>query len=172
MATATKEKTLADLFQHGLRDIYYAEKKILRALPKMIKAAQDSQLRDVLTQHREETQGQVAILEEVFEMLGQRAKTEKCDAIDGINEESETLLSDFGGSPAGDAAIVFSAQAVEHYEITRYGSLIAFATALGHDDAAARLGEILEQEKNADQLLSQCAETGVNAAAQGMQAAA
>lgn len=171
MATA-KEKTLADLFQHGLRDMYYAEKKILRSFPKMLRAVEDPALKEALTLHKEETQGQIAMLEEVFEMLGVRAKTEKCDAIDGILEESETLLADFGGTPAGDAAIIFSTQAVEHYEITRYGSLHTFARALGHNDAADRLSQILEQEKKTDVLMTELAEQRVNAAAEGMQAAA
>jgi ferritin-like metal-binding protein YciE len=148
-----------------------AEPHVVRALPKMIRAAHDPALKDALTAHCEETQGHITTLEEVFEMLSLRAKGEKCDAIDGILDEGESLLADFGGSAAGDAAIIFSAQAVEHYEITRYGSLQAFARALGHADAADRLGATLAQEKAADTLMSKRAKARVNAAAEGMVAA-
>jgi ferritin-like metal-binding protein YciE len=162
---ASNVKGLGGLFEHGLKDMYYAEKKILRSLPKMIKAAQDPKLKQALDSHREETMGHVEALESVFEMLGKRAKTEKCDAIDGILEEASSLLEDFGGSETADAAIVFSAQAVEHYEITRYGSLVAFAKALGLSDAAAELKRVLDQEYAADKALSAMAETGINRAA-------
>jgi ferritin-like metal-binding protein YciE len=163
--SAATTKGLHDLFEHGLKDMYYAEKKILRALPKMIKAAHDATLKQALDSHREETMGHVEALENVFEMLGKRAKTEKCDAIDGILEEAAGLLEDFGGSETSDAAIVFSAQAVEHYEITCYGSLVAFAKALGLPDAAAELKRVLDQEYAADKALSAMAETGINRAA-------
>jgi ferritin-like metal-binding protein YciE len=158
-------KGLADLFEHGLKDIYYAEKKILRSLPKMIKAAQDSGLKRTLEAHRDETMTHVDTLEKVFDMIGKRAKAEKCDAIDGILEEATGLLEDFGGSETSDAAIVFSAQAVEHYEITRYGSLVAFAKALGLKDAATELQRVLDQEYAADKALSGMAESGINRAA-------
>lgn len=164
--TKTPTKTLADLFEHALGDIYYAEKKIHKTLPKLIKAAQDPRLKEGLTKHRDETQAHVTKLESVFKMLGKKAKAEKCDAIDGILDESAGLLDDFGGTPAGDAAIIFSSQAVEHYEITRYGSMHAFALALGHKDAAAVLDSILEQEKQADSDLSALAESRVNHAAE------
>lgn len=158
-------KGLDQLFEHGLKDMYYAEKKILRSLPKMIKAAEDPKLKAALEGHREETAGQIETLESVFEMIGKRARTEKCDAIDGILEEATSLLEDFGGSPTNDAAIVFSAQAVEHYEITRYGSLVAFAKALGLKDAATALQGVLDQEFAADKSLSAMAESGINRAA-------
>lgn len=158
-------KGLDQLFEHGLKDMYYAEKKILRSLPKMIKAAEDPKLKAALEAHREETAGQIETLESVFEMIGKRAKTEKCDAIDGILEEATGLMEDFGGSQSGDAAIVFSAQAVEHYEISRYGSLVAFAKALGLKDAAAALKGVLDQEYAADKSLSAMAESGINRAA-------
>lgn len=160
-----KGKGLDALFEHGLKDMYYAEKKILRSLPKMIKAAEDPALKQALEKHREETTGQIEVLEQVFDMIGKRAKAEKCDAIDGILEEATSLLEDFGSSRTGDAAIVFSAQAVEHYEITRYGSLVAFATALGMTDAARALKTILDQEYAADKALSGMAEGGINRAA-------
>lgn len=158
-------KGLGDLFEHGLKDMYYAEKKILRALPKMIKAAQDPALKQALESHRDETMTHVETLETVFDMIGKRAKAEKCDAIDGILEEATGLLEDFGGSETSDAAIVYSAQAVEHYEITRYGSLVAFAKALGLKDAATSLKQVLDQEYAADKALSGMAETGINRAA-------
>jgi ferritin-like metal-binding protein YciE len=156
---------LSDLLEHALKDMYYAEKKIYKSLPKMIKAAQDPALKDGLSAHREETAQQIEWLEEAFATLGIRAKAEKCDAIDGILEESTSLLDDFKGSAAMDAAIIFSAQAVEHYEITRYGSMHAYAKVLGHTDAAGLLEKILQQEKAADITLSKLAESSVNAAA-------
>jgi ferritin-like metal-binding protein YciE len=165
-ANGADEMGLDDLFEHGLKDIYYAEKKIYKALPKMIKAAEDAKLKDGLTNHREETAGQIEKLEQIFELLGKRAKGEKCDAIDGILEEGDGLLEDFGGTKAGDAAIIFSCQAVEHYEITRYGSMHTYAMALGMDDAAGLLADILAQEKKADHDLTEVAEGRVNHAAQ------
>ncbi len=164
-ASDATAKGLADLFEHGLKDMYYAEKKILRSLPKMMKAAQDPSLKQALESHRDETMTHVDTLETVFDMIGKRPKAEKCDAIDGILEEATGLLEDFGGSETSDAAIVFSAQAVEHYEITRYGSLVAFAKALGMNEAATELKRVLDQEYAADKALSAMAETGINRAA-------
>lgn len=163
---------LSDLLQHGLKDIYYAEKKIYKSLPKMIKAAEDVDLKEGLTDHREETADQIAKLEEIFELMGMRAKAEKCDAIDGILEEGNGILEDFGGTPAGDAAIIFSCQAVEHYEITRYGGMHAFAMALGLKEVASLLQEILAQEKGADKKLSVLATARVNYAAKSHDARA
>ena len=156
---------LAALFEHALKDMYYAEKKIYKALPKMIKAAADPALKDALKMHRDETVGQIDILEQVFDNIGKRAKAEKCDAIDGILDEGNGLLEDFGKTGAGDAAIVFSCQAVEHYEITRYGSMVAFANALGNVEAAEMISRILAQEHSADEKLSQMAESHINQAA-------
>ncbi len=166
--TATSEPRmmdLSDLLEHAMKDMYYAEKKIYKSLPKMIKAAQDPALKEGLTAHRDETAQQIEILEEIFTTLGKRAKAEKCDAIDGILEESTSLLEDFKGSTAIDAAIIFSAQAVEHYEITRYGSMQAYAKVLGLSEVAGMLGQILKQEQAADKTLSSLAEGSVNAAA-------
>lgn len=163
--SAKDDKSLSDLFEHALGDIYYAEKKIYKSLPKMIKAADHPELVQALTSHREETAGQIEKLEAIFELLGKRAKAEKCDAIDGILEESESLLEDFGSSVAADAAIIFSCQAIEHYEITRYGSMRAFADALGMDEAKQHIDDILAQEKAADASLTELAEDSVNAAA-------
>nr|WP_228461912.1 ferritin-like domain-containing protein [Paracoccus liaowanqingii] len=156
---------MADLFEHALADIYYAEKKIYKSLPKMIKAADHPDLIAALTQHREETADQIEKLEQIFALLDQRPRAEKCDAIDGILEEGDGLLEDFGDSMAADAAIIFSCQAVEHYEITRYGSMAAFADALGMDEAKALLDEILAQESATDTKLSALAEDSVNDAA-------
>jgi ferritin-like metal-binding protein YciE len=158
-------KGLSDLFEHGLKDMYYAEKKILRSLPKMIKAAQDPGLKQALESHRDETMTHVDTLETVFDMIGKRAKAEKCDAIDGILEEAAGLLEDFGGSETSDAAIVFSAQAVEHYEISRYGSMHAYAVQLGMTEAADLIKGILDQEYAADKSLTALAEGQLNAKA-------
>ena len=159
------QKGLADLLEHGLKDMYYAERKIYRSLPKMIKAAEDPALVEALSSHREETQGHIETLEAVFELLGVRAKAEKCDAIDGILTEAESILEDFGGTMAGDAAIIFSAQAVEHYEIARYSAMIGFADALGLDDVHQKLQATLDQENSAQSKLTEMAEGSVNAAA-------
>jgi len=161
------EKTLADLFEHALKDIYYAEKKIYKTLPTMIKAAHDPILREGLSSHRDETATQIERLAHIFELLGKRAKAEKCDAIDGILEESGGLLEDFGNTRTGDAAIIFSCQAVEHYEITRYGSMHTYATELRMSEIADLLKQTLDEEKAADQKLSQVAISRVNYAAEG-----
>lgn len=162
---ASEEKGLLDLLEHAMRDIYYAERKIYRSLPKMIKAADDEGLKEALSNHRDETQGQIETLEEVFELMGLRAKGEKCDAIDGILEEADGILEDFGGTVAGDAAIIFSARAVEHYEICRYHAMAGFADALGLDEVHAKFQSILDQETAADSKLTALAEDSVNEAA-------
>lgn len=164
-AAASEEKGLMDLFEHALRDMYYAERKIYRSLPKMIKAADDEALSEALSNHRDETQGQIETLEEIFGLLHLRAKGEKCDAIDGILEEAEGILEDFGGTLAGDAAIIFSARAVEHYEICRYHAMIGFADALGLDEVQTKLQSIYDQEAASDTLLTSLAEDSVNEAA-------
>lgn len=156
------EKTLADLLEHGMKDMLYAERKIYKALPKMIRAAEDETLRAGLEQHREETQQQIEMLQEAFEHLGKRARGERCDAIEGILEEGDSLLEDFGDTVSGDAAIIFSCQAVEHYEIARYGSLRAYAEALGHAEIAALMQQILDQETAANDKLSQVATDSAN----------
>lgn len=161
----TRIMDLSDLLDHALKDMYYAEKKIYKSLPKMIRAAQDPALKEGLSAHRDETAQQIEMLEEIFTALGKRAKAEKCDAIDGILDESASLLEDFKGSAVIDATIIFSAQAVEHYEITRYGSMQAYAKVLGHSEVAKMLGQILNQEKTADETLTELAQNSVNAAA-------
>lgn len=162
---ASEEKGLIDLLEHALRDMYYAEKKIYRALPKMVKTAEDESLAQALTEHREETQSHIEALETAFEAMGLRAKGEKCDAIDGILEEAEGILEDFGGTLAGDAAIIFSARAVEHYEICRYSAMVGFADALGLSEVHAALSKVLEQEQAADDKMRELAEGSINEAA-------
>ncbi len=162
----SSEKRLDDLFEHALKDIYYAEKKILKALPKMIKAANDSELKDGLENHRMETEGHVDKLEQVFGILGKTPKAVKCVAIEGILSEADEVLEDFGGTKVCDAAIIFSGQAVEHYEITRYGNMHAWATSLGMDEVAEIIESILMEEKAADEKLTDLAERRINFAAE------
>jgi ferritin-like metal-binding protein YciE len=159
---ATKEKTLEDLFLHTLKDIFYAEKQILKALPKMAKNAESEELRQAFETHRLETEGQIERLEKVFELLGKPARGVACEAINGIIEEGKEVMEDFADSEALDAGILAAAQAVEHYEITRYGSLKTWAAELGMSDAAKLLDQNLQEEKKTDKLLTQLAEARVN----------
>ena len=159
---ATKAKNLNDLFLSQLKDIYHAEKQILRALPKMAKATGTDELRKALETHRDETLGQVERLEQIFEMLGKPARGEPCEAIQGILEEGKEVMEEAESGAVCDAGIVASAQAVEHYEIARYGTLKAWARQLGLDDAVKLIEQTLEEEKHADQLLTQVAEKAVN----------
>jgi len=138
---APKEKTLDDLFLDTLRDIYYAEKKILRTLPKMAKAAQSADLKAAFEKHKGETEVHVERLQQVFELMGKRAQGKTCDAIEGIVAEGEEIIDEFKGMPALDAGLISSAQAVEHYEITRYGTLKRWAEVLGMADAAKLLAQ-------------------------------
>ncbi|ESY27950.1 ferritin-like domain-containing protein [Mesorhizobium sp. LNJC391B00] len=166
MPTAKKangnNKDLEDLFLDGLKDIYYAEKKILKALPKMAKGASEEQVSAAFEKHLAETEGQVERLEEVFEILGAAARGKTCPAIDGILEEGSEILQEYKGSASLDAGLVGAAQAVEHYEIARYGTLIAWATTLGKDDVVALLNATLEEEKATDEALTALGEAGVN----------
>ena len=155
-------KSLEDLFNHALKDIYYAEHQILKTLPTLIDNATEPQLKKGLKQHLKETEGQVARLDKVFEMLGQDPKGTRCPAIDGILSEGDSLLGEVEGRSVTNAAIVFSAQAVEHYEITRYGSLIAWATEMGRDDLVRPLEANLREEKAADRKLTEVAEARIN----------
>jgi ferritin-like metal-binding protein YciE len=161
-----KDKTLNDLFHDTLKDIYYAEKKILTALPKMAKAAQSEELQAAFEKHEGETEGQVDRLEKVFELIDQPAKGKTCDAINGIVEESKEIMKEFRGSAALDAGLLAAAQAVEHYEISRYGTLKTWATKLGLDEAASLLEETLQEEKKTDEALTELAESAVNQEAQ------
>src|SRR6476619_1252623 len=138
---AKKQKTLDDLFHETLKDIYYAEKKILTALPKMAKAAQSEELQAAFEKHEGETEGQVERLEKVFALIEQPAKGKTCDAINGIVEEGKEIMKEFRGSAALDAGLLAAAQAVEHYEISRYGTLKTWAKELGLDEALTELAE-------------------------------
>jgi ferritin-like metal-binding protein YciE len=155
-------RTMEDLFIDTLKDIYYAEKHILKALPGMVKKAGDKKLKEALETHRKETGGQVDRLEQVFELMQVPARGKKCDAIEGIIAEAKSHMEEIEDPEVLDAGMIGSAQAVEHYEITRYGTLIAWAKQLGRDDAIKLLEANLEEEKNADQLLSKIAEAVVN----------
>jgi ferritin-like metal-binding protein YciE len=163
MGLFTKDiKTLDDLFVHQLQDIYYAEKQILKALPDMIGKATDRQLRQGFEMHMGETKGHVMRLEEVFRMHGKEPKGATCPAIDGIIEEANEVAGDVADKEVLDAALIAAAQAVEHYEITRYGTLVAWATQLGRKDCAAVLQKNLDEEKVADKTLTKIAESKVN----------
>ena len=155
-------KSLEDLFLHHLKDVYYAEKQIQKALPKMAKKTDSDKLQKAFDDHLKETEGQVERLEQVFEIFGQKAKGETCPAIEGIIKEGEEGIKDSKDPDVRDAAMIADAQAVEHYEITRYGTLIAWAKQLGKNDAAKLLQETLDQEYKADQLLSKLAEGQLN----------
>lgn len=161
---------LESLFVDGLKDIYYAEKKILKTLPKMAKAAQSDEVSAAFEKHRTETEGQVERLEQVFEILGKAARGKTCPAIDGIIEEGSEILEEYKDDPAIDAGLVAAAQAVEHYEIARYGTLIAWAEQLGLKDALPLLRETLKEESATDETLTKLGESGVNERA--LQAAA
>lgn len=155
-------KTMDDLFVHTLQDIYYAENQILKSLPEMIEKSSDRELSAGLKKHLEETQNHVVRLEQVFKLHGAQPKGVDCPAIDGIIEEAEELAGEVDDKEVLDAAIIAAAQAVEHYEITRYGTLVAWAHQLGRDDCAAILQKTLDEEKSADKKLTTIAESKVN----------
>lgn len=158
-------KSMDDLFLHGLQDIYTAEKRILQSLPTMAKSVGTSELKKALEHHKNETQQHVQRLEEVFKMIGQKPKGVECKAIEGIIGEAQEELKEIEGKAVCDAAIIASAQAVEHYEISRYGTLTAWAKELGHNDAANLLHQTLEEEKRTDEKLTKMAKEKVNKAA-------
>jgi ferritin-like metal-binding protein YciE len=155
-------KTLDDLFLDTLKDIYFAEKQILRALPKMARAAQSEEGKAGFLQHRDETQGQIERLEQVFELLGKPARGKTCEAIQGIIAEGDEIMEEFKGSAALDAGLISSAQAVEHYEIARYGTLIAWANQLGLKGAVPLLKANLAEEEATDKKLTQLAQAQAN----------
>jgi len=160
-------KSFDDLFLLTLKDVYYAERQILKALPKMARAAQNDQLKQSFLKHRDQTQGQVERLQQVFESIGKRAQGQTCEAIQGLIEETEELLDEAKeAGPVRDAGLIGCAQAVEHYEIARYGTLVAWAKACGHKDAVGLLEATLEEEKETDILLTKMAEGIVNPEAQ------
>jgi ferritin-like metal-binding protein YciE len=160
-----QEKTLEDLFLDTLKDIYFAEKQILKALPKMAKAAEDSQLKAGFEEHREQTEGHVERLEQIFEMLGQTPRGKTCEAILGIIEEGKTIMDDYKGTAALDAGLISAAQAVEHYEMARYGTLKAWAKQLGRNDAVKLLEATYREESETDKKLTQIATANDNAKA-------
>ena len=153
---AKEPKQLDELFHDTLKDIYFAEKKILATLPKMAKAAQSEELKAAFEKHMGETEGQIERLEQVFAAIDKKPQGKTCAAIVGITEEGAEIMEEYKGSPALDA------QAVEHYEISRYGTLIAWAEELGHDDVVSLLQETLEQEEATDEALTEIAKTAIN----------
>lgn len=157
-----QEKTLDDLFLDTLKDIYYAEKQIVKTLPKMAKAAQAPELKAGFEQHLQETEGHVERLEQIFEIIGAPARGKTCEAILGIIEEGKSIMDDFKGTPALDAGLVSAAQAVEHYEMARYGTLKTWAGQMGRKDVVSLLDATLKEEMACDKKLSQIAETDVN----------
>jgi ferritin-like metal-binding protein YciE len=159
---AKETKTLEELFHDTLKDIYFAEKKILATLPKMAKAAQNEELSAAFEKHRDETEVQVERLERVFAIIDKKPQGKTCDAIIGLTEEGAEIMKDYKGSPALDAGLLAAAQSVEHYEISRYGTLRTWAEELGHTDAASLLEETLSEEKATDEALTKIAESVVN----------
>lgn len=152
---ATTPKPLDEMFHDMLKDVYYAEKQILKTLPKLAKAAKSPELKKAFETHRAETEGHVERLSDVFESIGKAPRGKTCDAILGIIEEGKAVMEDYADSPALDAGLVASAQAVEHYEIARYGTLKAWAQQLGHKDAVSLLDATLAEETKTDKLLNQ-----------------
>ncbi|MET4682687.1 ferritin-like domain-containing protein [Brevundimonas faecalis] len=159
------EKTLQTLFHDTLRDIYYAERKILKSLPKMARAAQAAELKAAFEKHKDETEGQIERLQQVFDIIGKPARGKTCDAIEGILAEGDEIMEEYKGTAALDAGLLAAAQAVEHYEITRYGTLKRWAQVLGLEDAASLLDETLNEESQTDEALTAIADTAVNAEA-------
>ena len=156
------EKDLNTLFVDTLKDIYYAEKQIFKSLPKMAKAANSDQLRAAFEKHHDETEGQIERLEKIFELVDTPARGKKCDAIEGILDEGKEIMDEYEDTPALDAGLLAAAQAVEHYEISRYGTLKAWAEKLGLRDAVKLLDQTLSEEKKTDDTLTKIAETAVN----------
>lgn len=156
------DKTLDTLFHDTLKDIYYAERKILKSLPKMQRAAQSPELKAAFGKHKDETEGQIERLQQVFELIGKPARGKTCDAIEGILAEGEEIMEEYKGKAALDAGLLAAAQAVEHYEITRYGTLKRWAQVLGMDEAVRLLDETLQQESQTDEDLTALADAAVN----------
>jgi ferritin-like metal-binding protein YciE len=157
-----KNANLEDLFTETLKDIYYAEKQILRALPKMAKEASTPELKQAFETHRDETEGHVERLNQIFDTMGRPARGKTCEAILGIIDEAKEIMEDFKGAEVLDAGLTASAQAVEHYEIARYGTLKTWARELGMDDAAKLLDETLQEEIKTDKLLTKLATSSIN----------
>ena len=161
------DKHLNDLFLHTVKDVYFAEHAVTKALPKMIEAAHDSALKKAFEKHLVQTNGHIERLDKVFALIKTEPQSVPCEAIKGILKEGDEIVEEFSESPALDAGLIAAAQAVEHYEIARYGALKCWAKELGMDDAAALLGVTLEEEKASDSALSKLAESSVNLAAEG-----
>jgi ferritin-like metal-binding protein YciE len=159
---AKEAKQLDELFHNTLKDIYFAEKKILATLPKMEKAAQTGELKKAFAKHRTETEGHVARLEKVFAIIDKKPQAKTCDAIVGITDEGAEIMKEYKGSPALDAGLLAAAQAVEHYEISRYGTMKTWAQELGLHDAVRLLDQTLLEEKKTDEALTEIAKTAVN----------
>jgi ferritin-like metal-binding protein YciE len=168
---AKQPKHLDDLFHDALKDIYFAERKILTTLPKLAKAAQSRDLKAAFEKHHTETEGQVERLQKVFKIIDAKAQGKTCPAINGLAEEGAEIIEEYKGSPAIDAGLLAAAQAVEHYEIARYGALRAWAEELGLEDAIPLIDETLEEEKATDQALSELAESLINQQAKQEEAA-
>lgn len=164
---AKAPKKLSDLFHDTLKDVYFAEKKIYAALPKMAKAAQNEDLKAAFEKHHGETEGQIKRLENVFEQIGEKPQGKTCDAIMGILDEGAEIIEEYKGSPALDAGLLAAAQAVEHYEMSRYGTLCAWADELGHTKAVSLLEATLDEEEATDEALSVLAEAVINQEAEG-----
>lgn len=160
--TRQPHKTLSDLFHETLKDIYFAENKVIKTLPKMAKAAQSKELASAFNKHLRETQGQVKRLDQIFKMLGKPARGKPCEAINGITGEGAEIMKEFKGAPALDAGLLSAAQAVEHYEISRYGTLRTWAEELGMSDAAELLQATLEEEEATDHTLTELATSVIN----------
>ena len=154
--------TLAELFEETLKDVYFAENAILKALPKMAKKATSKDLQQAFTDHLDETKGQVKRLDQIFKMLGKPARGKPCEAINGITDEGAEIMKDFKNAPALDAGLLAAAQAVEHYEISRYGTLRTWAEELGMPDAARLLQETLDEEEATDHTLTELATSVIN----------
>jgi len=159
------EKDLKALFLHQLKDTYFAENAILKALPQMAEAAASEELRGAFAVHLKETEGQVRRLEQIFQMVGEKPEGIPCNAIQGIIEEGQEILQEFSDGEALDAGLIAAAQAVEHYEIARYGTLLAWGKQLGLSEAQGLIEETLVEEENTDQVLSELAEDAINPAA-------
>lgn len=164
-STATHASALQELFENELKDIYWAEKALTKALPKMAKKATTEELRSAIEEHLSVTEGQIARLEQVFEIIGVAPRGKKCEAMAGLVKEAEEIMKEAKTEMARDAGIISAAQKVEHYEIASYGTLCAFAKVLGFDDAAELLEETLNEEKDADTTLTGIAESSINLAA-------
>lgn len=159
------EKDLKSLFLHQLKDTYYAENAIVKAMPKLMEAARDDDLKTAMGVHLEETKAQVKRLDQVFKLIGEKSEGVPCKAIEGIIAEGDEVIEEFGGGEAIDAGLISAAQAIEHYEITRYGTMLAWAKQLDLAEVADLLKETLIEEENTDEILSDLAESAINAEA-------